>query len=360
MSARTVVEHCRLRGVYASGSLLLLISRWLMWNGCVSQAGPPKLVVPEAALQLGEGLPGDELAGSFLVTNAGGEALRIEKLEAGCGCAAVNLEEDVVPPGAAVQVQVTVRLKDAGQLLFPVRIHSNDPLSPVTVYHVRAALTRPALATDPARVNFGEIPRGLVRSRRLNVLKADGTPWPRGDPLNVAPARGFIEAELVRPSANAPKGVVVIEVRPRADLPLGSFEDALAIRASAGGPGLSVPVQGHVRPRIVATPGNLCFGDLMSGSDPMKRFLLIRRTDGKGVSPVLRSTGPGGITVEEMRTAGAAAATTARRLVVTLQPNVVTEDIKDGKMSLWLEDEPEPVIVGVMIFLSRKIVEANP
>ena len=50
-------------------------------------SGPARLVVPETPLELGQAVPGEELAGSLALKNAGGEPLHIERLEAGCGCA---------------------------------------------------------------------------------------------------------------------------------------------------------------------------------------------------------------------------------------------------------------------------------
>ena len=71
----------------------------------------------------------------------------------------------------------------------------------------------------------------------------------------------------------------------------------------------------------------------------MKRFVQLRRADGQALPRLVESNGPIGIDVAEMETKSSA----MKRLLVTLRPGLVQEDVKDGKLQLWLEDEAEPL-----------------
>jgi hypothetical protein len=365
--ARPDGRHLGVCGI-GSGGIRLLLALWcLAPAGCQSgkpepaanyagaRGGPPRLLVPSSPLDLGQGLPGEELTGSVVLKNSGGELLRIERMEAGCGCALLNLSESAIAPGAEVHLQVIVRIKDEGQRLqFPIRIHSNDPVSPETVYTVRAEAAPPLLRTDPARIDFGEVPVGTAPIQRLKLLKPDGSPWPASEPVTSESARGLAQVDTGRQQGEARGESLVLDIRPRADVSAGSFSDTLTIRVPGSQRAVQVPVQGIVVPRHVVSPSGLYFGDVERQSGVLKRYALLRRTDGRDLNRVVKSTAPPGISLTPMEPSDQASASDRRRLLVTLDSSVVTQDMRDGKLLLWLEHEPEPLVIRVMVFLGKR------
>src|SRR5207302_3768025 len=122
------------------------------------------------------------------------------------------------------------------------------PVAPVAVYQVRAAVAQPVLRAEPPQVCFGEVPLGASPGQRLKLLQPDGSPWPASAPVTLESARGLIEAEAIRVRESSSAEALVLEVRPRADLPAGSFDDTLRVRSPDGRGALSVSVLGHVVP----------------------------------------------------------------------------------------------------------------
>ena len=324
-------------------------------------AAPPRLVVPEGPLDLGKGTAGEELTGSIPLRNAGGQPLHIDRVEAGCACAGHQLSRPDIPPGGQAELRLAAPIRAEGQhLSFPVQIFSNDPAAPVTVCLVKAEGTPPVLRTDPPALDFGEVPIGTCPPRGLQILRGDGQGWPPGDAIAVEPASGQVAVKTLPRHPGALTGPLIVEVRPKPDLPLGRFRDTLTLRLVGSQRTVDVAVEGSIVPPLLVSPTTLYFDDVNERSGPLERKLLLRRSDGKPVRPVVKSSAPPGVRVEELPTAVPPATSAPRRLLVTLDPAAVTQDVSEGKLVLWLQDEPEPVTVGLMIFLGRQRVQTSP
>jgi hypothetical protein len=329
-------------------------------NTANAASGPARLVVPETSLELGQGVPGEELAGSLLLKNAGGEPLHIERLEAGCGCALLDLPERTIPSGAVVTMNVAVRIKEEGQhLRFPIRIYSNDPVDPQTVCTVRAEAAPALLRTEPGQINFGEVALGTAPVKRLKLLKPDGAPWPAKEPITAQSEYSLAHIDKGFQEGAAAVQGLVLDIRPRADLPAGNFSDTLTVRPADSKRVMRIPVLGIIVPRVVLSPSGLYFGEVERDSGILKRRVMLRRTDGKAVNRIARSEGPPGIKLTEVKPGDEAIASDRERLLVTLDTSLVTQEDKDGKLLLWLEHEPEPLVIRIMVYLAKKALSAE-
>ncbi len=341
------------------GSATLLTACCLALGGCAPYSGPPRLVVPQSPLHLGGGVPGEELTGSIALKNEGGDTLQIHQVSAGCACSSLRLTQETVAPGQQVLLTVAARLKEGQNLFFPVRIASNDPTAPEAIVMIRADLAPPPLRADPAHLDFGQVAVGINPSQRLELRRGDGSPWPAEEAVTVESMKGLVRAEaLPRNTAGSATGLV-LEVRPRSDLPAGAFADTLLLRPAGSDRVVQVAVEGHLVPPIVAVPSAVYFGDLDQRSGLLTRLVHLKRTDGKRLPRLVRNTVPPGLQVDESKLESGQAIH-MRRIVVTLDPSLVREDLKDGKLLLWLENEAEPVTIKVMAFLSRKVAQAQP
>jgi hypothetical protein len=275
-------------------------------------------------------------------------------MEAGCGCASIRLREPAIAPRTEGQLQVSVRIKEEGQhLQFPIRIYSNDPLSPVTVCTIRAAAAPPPLRTEPAEIDFGQVPLGSAPIKRLKLLTPGGLPWPASEPIRSVSARGLAHIDISRPQPQEQGDGLALTISLGSDLAVGSFSDTLTIRPSGSQRGLQIPVQGNVVPRFILSPNGVYFGEVGPESGALKRYVLIRRTDGNRLNRIVRSAGPPGIKLTEVMSDGKTAPPDRARLLITLDSSVLTQDVHDGKLLLWLENEPDPLMIRVMVFFAK-------
>jgi hypothetical protein len=304
--------------------------------GCGERgSGPARIVVEHATLDLGEALPGEQLTGDFTIRNGGGAALTILKLHTGCDCAAAVPSRSVIGPGEEAVVRVSVHIKREGQyLLFPVKIESNDPDTPVAEYRVSAHAAAPVVRTEPKEADFGELARGTEPAFRIKLLDPDNKAWPHRKTLEAECSGGVAGVKLSRDGEHL-------------FWPLGDFADTLVLRPADSTRTRTVPVRGRVVPKFMASPTAVYFGDVGASKEPIKRTVLLKRTDGQPWPGITKTTAPGHVRVDQEITASRCL------LRITLLPETVKEDLRDGKIEVWLEGESEPVNVGVMIFRNR-------
>ena len=258
-------------------------------------------------------------------------------------------------------MQVAVRIREEGQhLQFPIRIYSNDPVSPPTTCTVRADAAPALLRTEPGQIDFGEVALGSAPVKRLKLLKPDGMAWPPNEPVTAESAQALARIDTSSQQGETAAQGLVLDIRPRADLPPGNFSDTLTIHPADSERAVRIAVQGIIVPRFILSPNGLYFGDVQRDSGILKRRLLLRRTDGKALNRIVRSEGPPGIKLEEVVPGDPAAARDRTRLLITLDSSLAKEDVHDGKLLLWLEQEPEPLVVRIMIFLPKKIASSEP
>ena len=372
MACRSRAYHFALAGS-AAGIALLMPMSFIAFPGCsgparrgelvapTASSASPRLTVTPSTLDLGTAEPGDELRGFITLKNAGTGLLRLKELAAGCGCAQLDLADDTIPAGGRTRLRVTLRVRAEGQhLQFPVRISSNDPAAPQTICIVKGEAAAPVLRTDPAELDFGEVTMAGSPVKPLRLLKPDGSALPPEERVSLELEHGSFLVKETAPSRNRSGRAAVIELRPRPDLPPGPFSETLTLRLSDGRRPVQVAIKGTVVPPLLVAPTGIYNGDVDPRSGPVKRFLIVRRTDGKPLRRLVKTEAPPGVLVEETNQGQQRAGASTKRFLVTLRPAAVTRDVPSGKLSLWFAGEPEPVTVGVMIFLAKKTARSDP
>ncbi len=127
---------------------LLLI---LLYAG-LGTAGGPKIAFDNEAYDFGRVLYGETVKHEFVVTNAGDQVLRIEKLQATCGCTRTIKGKAEVPPKGKTVIEAefdTTGLRP-GRKEKSIYVHSNDPVRPVVKLTLLADLVRDINVAPPS------------------------------------------------------------------------------------------------------------------------------------------------------------------------------------------------------------------
>jgi hypothetical protein len=93
----------------------------------------PRLVAPEPTGDVGKIVKGTHAPHTFVLRNEGTEPVRIDGVEPACHCTVAAFDA-VIPPGGTGQVKAevdTLMLNGAGST--KLRVHSNDPQSPLVL-----------------------------------------------------------------------------------------------------------------------------------------------------------------------------------------------------------------------------------
>lgn len=111
--------------------------------------GPARIhIVTGDSIQWGSVPPGS-LVDTVLITNIGGDTLRISDVHPSCGCTTAPIDKNVLLPGDTARVVVTMDAKDkSGQVMKHLTISSNDSTAPNKSINLMANILRD-VAVEP-------------------------------------------------------------------------------------------------------------------------------------------------------------------------------------------------------------------
>ena len=129
--------------------------------GCARKSSPsgantqaPKLELAEKLHDFGPATEGDRLTHVFVVKNAGGGTLIIDRVTTSCGCTAAVLKKKEIPPGSQGEIEVTFDTNHrGGDNKKTISIQSNDPSNPRAELEIRAKVET-LLSFEPAFVRL--------------------------------------------------------------------------------------------------------------------------------------------------------------------------------------------------------------
>lgn len=88
----------------------------------------PKAVIRPMTFDFGEIVQDSIVTTNFVITNEGGDLLKITKVHASCGCTAVMPEKDELKPGESTNINVTFNSKGRlGKQTKIITVETNDP-----------------------------------------------------------------------------------------------------------------------------------------------------------------------------------------------------------------------------------------
>jgi len=103
----------------------------------------PQLMLPQVGVQqsehnFGDINQGDVVTHSFVISNTGGDLLKISSVKASCGCTAANPDKNELKPGESTNIVVTFNSKGRkGPQTKTVTVTTNDPEKPQVTLHIK-------------------------------------------------------------------------------------------------------------------------------------------------------------------------------------------------------------------------------
>ncbi|TDJ54855.1 MAG: DUF1573 domain-containing protein [Ignavibacteria bacterium] len=137
----------------------------------------PKLVTQQDEYDFGDIKQGDKVTHVFVITNSGGDLLKITNVKASCGCTAALPEKDELAPGESTNLNVTFNSAGRfGKQKKLIRIESNDPDNPQVIVTIKGNVvlsddessSYPILHFDQTKYNFGIVKEGKVVEYTFN------------------------------------------------------------------------------------------------------------------------------------------------------------------------------------------------
>jgi len=109
----------------------LLFVFFLISSMGFAQLMQPKLVLQQNSFDFGDIKQGETVSHTFVLTNSGGDLLKITNVQASCGCTAAVPEKSELAPGESTNLPVKFNSTGRqGLQKKTVKISTNDPTSP--------------------------------------------------------------------------------------------------------------------------------------------------------------------------------------------------------------------------------------
>jgi hypothetical protein len=215
-----------------------------------------RLVVDAPAHDFGTVEQGELVQHRFALSNDGAEELRIDAIDAPCGCTAAVASTLTLPPGGTADLNVTFdTTRFVGRKKKTVSISTSDPEAPVVDVMLSGKVT-PPIVVDPPVLYLGRIRPGTEAIGGVRILSTSGTPVRVLDAQADNPVLDVAIESLS--SAGRAGQQVVVRLAPEARR--GRFSDTLRVSTShPAASRLEVPIFGSVEGDLIVSPAHVTF-----------------------------------------------------------------------------------------------------
>lgn len=136
----------------------LIISFLLFSSIAFAQLLQPKLVLQQTSFDFGDIKQGEKVSHIFVLSNSGGDLLKISDVRASCGCTAAAPEKNELAPGESTNLLVTFNSAGRmGKQSKTVRIYSNDLENPEMLLSIAGNVVSASTSTTGVpTIYFGE------------------------------------------------------------------------------------------------------------------------------------------------------------------------------------------------------------
>jgi hypothetical protein len=129
----------------------------------------PKLAIQQTSFNFGDIKQGDIVSHDFILSNSGGDLLKISNVTASCGCTAAVPEKKELAPGESTNLTVKFNSsRRLGRQQKTIRVYSNDPQNPEMLLTITGVVVLPDQQSGGAAViyfpetqhDFGKVKEG--------------------------------------------------------------------------------------------------------------------------------------------------------------------------------------------------------
>ena len=164
----------------------------------------------------------------FIVENRGNSDLVISEVRLTCGCTKHKLERQTIPAGqkAKLVISADTAKKGAGKQDWKIRIHSNDPESPMYVLSLKGRIV-PAFV-GPEELNLGEVHAGKGKTISIELKRQAQS---KADITSITSTDRSVAGRVTK-RATEQDNTAVVEVQVTPEAKPGVIDQRLSIHTS--------------------------------------------------------------------------------------------------------------------------------
>lgn len=278
---------------------------------------------------------GAEAVYRFKVTNNTGQQVHIANTRTTCGCTAAKPSRDVLEPGEAAYIEVSMdtrkftRRKDSNLIVTFDAPYYAEVRLPITAY------IRTDVVLSPGMVNFGNVAKGAESHKTISIDYAGRDDWKI---LKVESKNPHITAQAVEKERAAGRVKYELIVDLKDDAPIGDLRNQLVlVTDDAQSPHVPVLIEGRVEPDITVTPRAVSFGVVYAGGDKKTVNVVLRGRKPFAIEKIESESGDPAYQVQ-LPTTVRPVHVLPLSVVPSSQPGKFAE-----KFTVTIKDMPEPV-----------------
>ncbi len=236
-------------------SIAMLIG--VSWSVCqADETGTPKIVFDKMVYNFGSTAMVQQVAGTFVISNAGNAQLTLGKPATSCGCTIAALTVDKLAPGEKTDLGFTMNVSiPRGIIEKQITIPSNDPSNQASRLTIRVEIV-PAFEYNPQALDVGHLRLGTTTNLTIQIKRTDGKP--------IGIKTVDANAAHIHPTIEKSEGgtnALTVRVEIVADGVARRFNNTVNIHGEdASRPLLIIPVSGQIVGDVVLTPQQLVWG----------------------------------------------------------------------------------------------------
>ena len=241
-------------------------------NASPTETDVPDIQFDKRFYDFGVAGPEEEVSYNYGFENIGNGILKIEKINAPCGCLAVLLASKTVPPGGAGILEVTLKTgKYKGTQTKSIFVHSNDPDEPSIELKI-SGMVKTEYALEPDCLDFRDVKKGNEVTKTFKFIQLGKDKLV----LKLVEAnKDFFSTSFRGLKDERHKGFLIdIHLTPEA--PVGRFSEVITLHSNLKKrPRIDVPVWGNILGKIKVHPGRLSLGSIKKGTSATNKIQLM-------------------------------------------------------------------------------------
>jgi hypothetical protein len=234
----------------------------------------PTIFFKNPDFNFGQIYKGQKVEHIYKFENRGKDILEIKKVKTSCGCTAVILTNDTIPPGETGGIKATFSSGSlAGNIKKSITVSSNDPDTPKYRLTIFGEIIKDLIIT-PEHIDFGSIFTGEEMSKTV-IIKSQTEPDFKIK--KITPSKPFIDATIV----GEENGEYIIKIALKHKPVIGRFSGGIYLETNSQiQQKVNIPFFGEIAGDITTYPKKIYFGSVVKGKElSQKLYVKVNKSD---------------------------------------------------------------------------------
>jgi hypothetical protein len=241
----------------------------------VSAQGP-EIFFENPDFNFGQIFKGQKIEHIYEFENRGKDILYIGKVKSSCGCTAVILTNNTIPPGKTGEIRATFNSKSyKGKVTKSISVISNDPERPSYKLTISGKIIED-VSVKPKNINFGLVYIGEKTNKTVTIKSQTK---PDFKIKKISSSKPFINASIVEEK----NGEYVIKVVLKDNHKIGRFSGGIYLKTNSRiQKKVNIPFFGEIVGDITTYPKRIYYGITTRGKElTQKLFVKINKINTK-------------------------------------------------------------------------------